>query len=130
MRVYTHLTLSEREYLEVKLKEGKSLRWIATSLGRSPSTLSREVRRNWSKKAHRYHHWNANNCYNFSRPYITTHPPTKIAVDCSTGQRPPCVKGAGFLQSKKTGGVSFSVYCNPSVKNQRVLPPPFTQGRL
>ena len=53
MRVYTHLTLSEREYLEAKLKEGKSLRWIATSLGRSPSTLSREVRRNWSKKAHR-----------------------------------------------------------------------------
>ena len=50
MRVYTHLTLSEREYLEVKLKEGKSLRWIADSLGRSPSTLSREVKRNWSKK--------------------------------------------------------------------------------
>ena len=67
MRVYTHLTLSEREYLEVKLKEGKSLRWIASSLGRSPSTLSREVRRNWSKKADRYHHWNANNCYKFRR---------------------------------------------------------------
>lgn len=67
MRVYTHLTLSEREYLEVKLKEGKSLRWIADSLGRSPSTLSREVKRNWSKKANRYHHWNANNCYKYRR---------------------------------------------------------------
>lgn len=67
MRVYTHLTLSEREYLEVSLKKGKSLRQIAVALGRSPSTISREVRRNWSKKAQRYHHWNANNCYKFRR---------------------------------------------------------------
>jgi IS30 family transposase len=67
MRVYTHLTLSEREYLEVKLKEGRSLRWIAAALGRSPSTISREVKRNWSKKAKRYHHWNANNCYKYRR---------------------------------------------------------------
>ena len=29
MRVYTHFTLSEREYLEAKLKEGKSFRQIA-----------------------------------------------------------------------------------------------------
>lgn len=67
MRVYTHLTLSEREYLEAKLKEGVSLRKIAAALGRSPSTISREVNRNWSKKAKRYHHWNANNCYKFRR---------------------------------------------------------------
>lgn len=67
MRSYSHLTLSEREFLEVKLLEGKSLRWIAAALGRSPSTISREVKRNWSKKANRYHHWNANNCYKFRR---------------------------------------------------------------
>lgn len=67
MRVYTHLTLSEREYLEVSLNNGKSLRQIAAALGRSPSTISREVRRNWSKKAKRYHHWNANNCYKHRR---------------------------------------------------------------
>ncbi len=67
MRVYTHLTLSEREYLEGKLKEGKSLRWIANALDRSPSTISREVKRNWSKRAERYHHWNANNCYKSRR---------------------------------------------------------------
>ena len=67
MRVYTHLTLSEREYLEEKLKEGKSLRQIADALGRSPSTISRELKRNWSKKAKRYHHLNANNCYKFRR---------------------------------------------------------------
>ena len=43
------------------------MRWIAASLGRSPSTLSREVKRNWSNKAKRYHHWNANNCYKSRR---------------------------------------------------------------
>lgn len=67
MRVYNHLTLSEREYLELKLKERKSYRWIAAQLGRSPSTISREVKRNWSKKANHYHHWNANNNYKFRR---------------------------------------------------------------
>lgn len=67
MRVYTHLTLSEREYLEQKLKERESFRKIADALGRSPSTISREVKRNWSKKANHYHHWNANNSYKFRR---------------------------------------------------------------
>lgn len=67
MRVYNHLTLSEREYLELELKKGKKIRWIADQLGRSPSTISREIKRNWSKKANRYHHWNANNCYKFRR---------------------------------------------------------------
>ena len=43
------------------------MRWIAASLGRSPSTISREVKRNWSKKSKRYHHWNANNCYKYRR---------------------------------------------------------------
>ena len=43
MRVYTHFTLSEREYLEAKLKEGKSFRQIAKALGRSPSQHKHEV---------------------------------------------------------------------------------------
>ena len=67
MRVYTHLTLSEREFIEEALKKGKSMRQIAAVLDRSPSTISREIRRNWSKKAKRYHHWNANNSYKFRR---------------------------------------------------------------
>lgn len=67
MSVYTHLTLSEREYLEVSLGNGKSLRQIAAALGRSPSTISREIRRNWSRKENRYHHWNANNRYKHRR---------------------------------------------------------------
>ncbi len=63
MKSYTHFTLSEREYLQVNLEKGKSLREIAKALGRSPSTISREVKRNWSKKANHYHHWHAHTNY-------------------------------------------------------------------
>lgn len=62
MRSYTHLTLSEREYLEGNYKK-KSIREIARVLGRSPSTISRGLKRNWSKKAKRYQHWHAHTNY-------------------------------------------------------------------
>ena len=63
MKSYTHFTLKEREYLEEKLKEGKSFRYIAEHLGRSPSTISREIKRNWSKKAKHYNSWHAQTNY-------------------------------------------------------------------
>ncbi len=68
---YTHLTLEERKYLQQLLSEGKSMRQIAEIMERSPSTISREVRRNRSKKRpHRksnnkywYNHWRAQTLY-------------------------------------------------------------------
>ena len=68
---YTHLTLNERKYLQQLLAEGYSFRKIAAILERSPSTISREVKRNKAKyKPHRksdnkywYNHWRANNLY-------------------------------------------------------------------
>lgn len=63
MKSYTHFTLSERESLSEKLKEGKSYRQIAKEMGRSPSTISREVKRNYSKKKDRYHPWRATVLY-------------------------------------------------------------------
>lgn len=67
MKSYIHFTLDEREYLEESLKKGKSIRSIAKALDRSPSTISREVKRNWSKKANRYHHWHAQTNYKHRR---------------------------------------------------------------
>ena len=67
MKSYTYFTLSEREYLQESLEKGKSLRNIAKALGRSPSTISREVKRNWSKKANHYHHWHAQTNYKHRR---------------------------------------------------------------
>lgn len=68
---YTHFTLDERKYLQQLLSEGFSLRKIAAILERSPSTISREIKRNCAKyKPHRkvdnpywYNHWRANNLY-------------------------------------------------------------------
>ena len=57
MLSYIHFTHDERISLHIFLKEGLSIREIARRLGRSPSTISREVKRNSSSKG--YHHWRA-----------------------------------------------------------------------
>ena len=45
MQRFTHLTENERDEIERLLKQGGSLRSIARALRRSPSTVSRELRR-------------------------------------------------------------------------------------
>ena len=47
------LTLSEREAISRGVAAGRSLRSIATSLGRAPSTVSREIRRNGGRRGYR-----------------------------------------------------------------------------
>lgn len=54
---YSHFTLDERKYLHQLLDEGLSIRKIADILGRAPSSISRELKRNSSKKG--YHPWRA-----------------------------------------------------------------------
>ncbi len=46
MSHYTHLTIDEREKAMLFLSQGLSFRKIAKLLGRSPSTISREIKRN------------------------------------------------------------------------------------
>lgn len=60
MKSYTHFTLNERICLQKLWYDGKSCREIAKILGRSPSSVSREICRNWSKKKNHYHAWGAN----------------------------------------------------------------------
>ena len=47
------LTLAEREEISRGVVAGQSLRWIATSLGRAPSTVSREIKRNGGRRRYR-----------------------------------------------------------------------------
>ena len=47
------LTLAEREEISRGLATGHSLRSIAAKLGRSPSTISREIRRNGGRCCYR-----------------------------------------------------------------------------
>jgi len=51
---YKHLSLEERHYIELSLKNGKSFARIADELIRSESTISREVKRNTGKRGFRH----------------------------------------------------------------------------
>ena len=46
MSHYKHLNIEEREKLYLMLNQGISIRRIAASLNRSPSTVSREIQPN------------------------------------------------------------------------------------
>jgi IS30 family transposase len=46
MKGFIHLCLSERKRIELFLRRGRSLRWIAEALGRSVSSISDEVKNN------------------------------------------------------------------------------------
>ena len=50
---YTHLAPEERYYIKERLKAGDSRSEIARSLGRSPSTVSRELKRNTGLRGYR-----------------------------------------------------------------------------
>ena len=50
------LSLTEREEISRAVVEGRSMRSIAAALGRSPSTISREIRRNGGVEAYRASH--------------------------------------------------------------------------
>ena len=71
MSSYTHFTLEERKYLQKLLSEGYGIRKAAAVLERSPSSVSREIKRNRAKyKPHSvsdnpywYNHWRAQNLY-------------------------------------------------------------------
>ena len=59
---YTHLTPTERGQVQAYLQEGKSMTYIADTLGRATSSISREMKRNGGlqvykaeKAQHRYH---------------------------------------------------------------------------
>ena len=51
---YKHLSLAERHYIEIERKRGRSLNLIARALGRSQSTISREVKRNTGFRGYRH----------------------------------------------------------------------------
>ena len=45
---YKHLSLEERHYIELSLKEGVSQNKISDMLGRCQSSITREIKRNMS----------------------------------------------------------------------------------
>lgn len=51
---YLHLSLAERYYIEIELKMEVSINKIAKAMGRSQSTISREIRRNTGQRGYRH----------------------------------------------------------------------------
>lgn len=66
MRHYSHLSMNEREKIGIHHAKGVSDRKIAVMLGRSPSTISRELRR-ITGKADAYSGWQAQQDYRCKR---------------------------------------------------------------
>lgn len=65
MCAYHHLTIDERESILFFHSQGKNIRSIAKEIGRNPSTVSRELRNNFSNNRRHYHpsgaQWKYNN---------------------------------------------------------------------
>ena len=51
---YNHLSIEEREKIQELLWQKKTVRFIAKELGRSPSSISREIKKNNPRKKKRY----------------------------------------------------------------------------
>ena len=51
---YQHLSLEERYYIEIALKEGTSINQTAKALGRPQGTISKEIQRNKGKRGYRH----------------------------------------------------------------------------
>ena len=51
---YQHLSLAERHYIEMSRKKEVSHNQIAKELGRSQSTITREIRRNTGRRGYRH----------------------------------------------------------------------------
>jgi len=51
---YRHLSLEERYYIEIELREGTSINAIAKALSRTQGTISKEIQRNKGKRGYRH----------------------------------------------------------------------------
>jgi IS30 family transposase len=51
---YKHLSLEERYYIEIELKEDTSINQISKALGRPQGTISKEIQRNKGKRGYRH----------------------------------------------------------------------------
>jgi IS30 family transposase len=103
-----YLSLTEREEIAVQLAAGKSVRAIARLLGRAPSTISRELRRN-TRRALIGHYWTNRSALPGGRP--PRRPPDYRAVPAQhraerMARRPKVAKLAaddrlrGYVQDK------------------------------
>lgn len=114
MRSYDHFTLSERQKLVSMLKDGKSLREIASILERNVSSISREIKRSTADKQvydaeHAVVAYLKRRRSSVRRPVLSEHPECLRYVQksyASIGRRKPFA-GAGQESIRRRGWRRF-----------------------
>jgi IS30 family transposase len=94
------ITLAEREEISRGLSAGQSLRQIAQQLGRAPSTISREVRRNTGRAHYRATHADERAWTQATRPKacrLAEHAPLRTVVAARLAQQWSPAQIAGWL---------------------------------
>jgi len=120
------LTLSEREEISRGIVSGHSMRWIAASLDRSPSTISREIKRNGG--ADRYRASRAD-----KSAWDRAHRPKMCKLACNPGLRDAVTirlelewspqQIAGWLRQEYPGNEEMQV------SHETIYKPLFIQAR-
>lgn len=82
--VYKHLSLKERHYIALQRKLGVSQNRIAQLLGRSQSSISREIKRNTGQRGyrHRQAHRKAEKRHKIKAKYVKLTEPIKQQITC------------------------------------------------
>jgi IS30 family transposase len=106
------LTLSEREEISRGVAVGQSMRWIAASLDRAPSTISREIRRHGGLDRYRASRADKAAWDRAKRPKVcklASHPELRDSVADKLMQNWSPVQIAGWLKRKHPGDESRQV---------------------
>lgn len=128
-RGYVHLQLSERRKIEAWFVAGMSKAEIADRLGRSPSTIHREIKRNTYidvelPKLNDYYAWNAQSSYEKRRAVhrkLIAYPDVKAAVEdrLKAGWSPEQIAGRMRLEEHPVSVSYETIYRYASSKEGR-----------
>jgi len=113
------LTLAEREEISRGIAVGQSMRWIAASLDRSPSTISREITRNGGLDCYRAGKANQSAWDKAHRPKsckLANHPELREAVAGKLMQKWSPVQIAGWLKREYPDSEEMQVSTKRSIR--------------
>lgn len=122
----TRLTKAERESIRVGLAQARSMRWIARELGRSASTVSREIARNGGMAGYRAHeaHGRARRCARRPKRYkLETNRALARIVTKQLRKRWSPQQICGWLRQEHPDDPSFHV------SHETIYQSLFVQGR-